>query len=496
MRWLSSIAAALSAWCVFAAVVPQKSQENYYFSLPNATNSLTCTNLFGVVIGDPPAYPVLRREDIAWLREAACERAALASGAWWTTNSKGRVEKPVFGHFPLAQSNTFTRYTSAREWRNGHIETNIVVGWHWVTNAFGVRYPNSGQQVGKDVPNPGAAGVDVFGGLSFGSDETRYLAVSSNALLQGSQSFKNAFPPYRTNIVTTMVTNWGGFGWDAENNLIFHYTDCVEVVTMPMTNGTESVHTNTWRVSLPWTVKNVSTNVTPWSYCDMLFDGQVALWDETPAPAAMRPFPVYSYMTNSYNFLKGKRWLVDEVINTNLLDHEVYIYGGTTNDYRVATNYTQQSSSVGIWSQPVIYQGGGYRSFVKVGTGRLVFPTRFDWEVVHTGNVSRIKAATIYALVSVDAEWKDGPQSTNATVWGYCMSKVGQATMVATAQGGKVCYEAALDGTALAFDGAASVGAPVRGTWQEWGEDEAIYGVSFYIIYEMQPWASLPGWNE
>jgi len=493
MKRLFSIAAALAAWCAFAAVVPQKSQDDYLFSLPNATNSLTRTNLFGVVIGEPPAYSVLRREDIAWLREAACERAALAAGTWWTTNSRGRVEKPVFGHFPLAQSNRFTRYTAAREWRGGHLETNIVVGWHWVTNAFGVLYPNLGQQAGKDVPNPGAHGVDVFGGLEFGSGETRYLA-SSNGLLQGSQYIKDRRPPYHTNVVTTVVTNWGGIGWDGDGAIVFHSTDRVEVVTMRMTNGVESVHTNRWSESLPWTVERVSTNVTTWSYHDLLFEGLEARWDDAPPPSAMKPFPVYSYMTNSYAFLRRKRWLVDMTSNTNLLDREVFIYGGYDDNRYLATNLTEKSSAVGVESVAVLYHGGGFRTFEKSGNGRLVFPTRFAWDVVHTGAVCRIKEATLYALVGVDASWQAGSSLTN--VWGSYLQKVGTATKVGSPQGGMVCYEATLDGPALANAGAAAIGAPVRGTWEEWGDDTANYYVSFFIVYEMQPWASLPGWNE
>ena len=472
-----------------AAVVPQKSQTDYYFSLPNATNSVTRTNLLGQVIGQPPAYRSLRREDVAWLREAACERAALANGSWWTANELGRRQaRPVFGHFPLSQTNRFASYTVAREWRNGQLETNIVVGMVWVTNAFDVAYPMSVQTAeGRDLAKPdNSPGIDVFGGLSFGSGEERYL-LSSNGLLQGSQHVSNVWPPSRTNIVTTVITNWGGYSWDEGGNWVSHRSNCVDVVTMPMTNGTVSVRTNSWTVSLPWEVSSASTNVTPFSTVDLLFDGREARWDDATPPAAMRTFPVYSYITNSYGFLSRKRWLVDATSNTNsfqcLKRYWWYDYGDDT--WKLGDSIqTNQTSFVGLF----VANDWGYEN----GNGRMVFPTRFEWDVVHTGDVCRIKSAMLYALVYVSATWRDGEAWTNC--WGRYVAKVGTATKVGSPQGGKVCFEADVDGVTIAKDGARAVGAPVRGSWTAWEDDEAQYSVSFFLVYEMQPWASLPSW--
>ena len=116
---VSCAAAFLPQWAG-AATVPQDSIGKYFFSSPYSTN------ITGTVIGDPPAYRVPRREDIAWIREAASERAALAQGSWWGTSST-RLE-PDFGRWPLADSNRFARFTAAKEWRGGILETNIVVG--------------------------------------------------------------------------------------------------------------------------------------------------------------------------------------------------------------------------------------------------------------------------------------------------------------------------------------------------------------------------------
>lgn len=474
-----------------SATVPQKSQDDYYFSIPNATNSVTRTNLLGQVIGQPPAYRSLRREDVAWLREAACERAALAAGSWWTTNSVVRKEVPAFGHFPLSHTNRFSRYTIAREWRNGNLETNVVVGWNWVTNDYGKAYKRPSEATGKDLAKPeNLTGIDVFGSLSFGADEYRYIS-GTNGLLQGAQHIKGGQFPAHTNIVTTVVTNWGGSSW-GEGGIEWHYSNVVDVVTMPMTNGTTSVHTNAWRVSLPWETTSVSTNVTQGSVFDLLFDGREAKWDDAPAPAAMRPFPVYSYVTNAYAFLKGKRWLVDATANTNRLRSITYKWRFNHPDYPdewhvlpdTRTNYTD---SVGL-------HVSSYNEGYEAGNGRLVFPTRFAWDVVHTGGVCRIKSATLYACVDVYADWWTGSSYTNA--WGHYVKNVGTASKIETPQGGKVCYEATVDGPSIANDGAAAIGAPTRGSWAAWEDDEADYSVSFFLVYELQPWASLPGWND
>lgn len=479
-RGVSIVLVVLGVLAVSAADVPQKSQTDYYFSVPYATNSLTRTNLVGKVVGRPPAYRALRREDIAWLREAASERAALAAGSWFG-GAPGREERPVFGHFPLSTTNRFSRCTIAAEWRDGHLETNVVVGWNWVTNAFR-------NAPGKDLAKPGNSGIDVFEGLSFGAGEARYLA-SSNGLIQGSQFIKDASPPSHTNIVTTVVTNWGGFSFDDRGNLVWHSSNCVEVVTMAMTNGTTSVHTNEWRVSLPWETTRVATNVTGGSWLDLLFEGREAMWDDEPPPDAMEPFPAYSYVTNCYGFLARKKWLVDLANNTNEIERERYVYDVRGSSPRLVTNYLDRTTSIHL--ERTAMAAGGYPVLSKSAAGRLVFPTRFDWDVVHTGGVCRIKEATLYARADLWADWLAGSSYTNA--FGYYMKKIGTAQKCG-GPGGKVCYEATLDGVSIAIEGAAAIGAPERTTWAEWLDDRCTYLVQFYLVYELEPWASLPGW--
>ena len=179
-----------------AATVPQDSAGKYFFSTPYSTN------LVGTVIGDPPAYRTLRREDIAWIREAACERAALAQGTWWGFE-QARLE-PEFGRWPLSESNRFARFTAAREWRGGILETNIVVGWSLVTNAFGVGVLVARSAADDSKPD---GRIDAFAGLSFGSGTGRYLDASSNDFRAVGTRPGNL--PSDTTIVTSVTTNWG-----------------------------------------------------------------------------------------------------------------------------------------------------------------------------------------------------------------------------------------------------------------------------------------------
>lgn len=128
----------------------------------------------------------------------------------------------------------------------------------------------------------------------------------------------------------------------------------------------------------------------------------------------------------------------------------------------------------------------------EAGNGRLVFPTRFDWDVVHTGGVRRIKSATLYADVSVAYDPIHDPGADMA--WGRSVVKLGTAEMVPEPQGGKVCFEANVDGPAVARAGASAVGAPTKSSWTDWKNDFVSYSVSFFLVYELAPWASLPGW--
>lgn len=144
----------------------------------------------------------------------------------------------------------------------------------------------------------------------------------------------------------------------------------------------------------------------------------------------MKPFPTYSYITNSYGFLKSKKYLVDEIANTNILKAIVHRWKYDYEDEQwhmrpdTRTNYT---SYVGVMLYGITV--GTTAEGFNGGDGRLVFPTRFDWNVVHTGEVSRIKEATLYAQTDVDINYR-GPHGDMTNVYGTCVARVGTATEV------------------------------------------------------------------
>lgn len=456
-----------------AATVPQDSAGKYFFSTPYSTN------LVGTVIGDPPAYRALRREDIAWIREAACERCALADGAWW--GYEQIREEPEFGRWPLSESNRFERFATAREWRGGILETNIVVGWIHVTNAFGASIHTAPSA--EDFSKPDGS-IDAFAGLSFGSGTSRYLGASPNA-------YQSAWPDWhsqlRTNIVSSVVTNWDSIWGGAAP------TTVVEHVTMEMTNGTVSVHTNTWTYLIPNVVTTHATNIVAGTVFDLLFAEGEARWLDASPPKAMRPFPAYSYMRDSYNLLRRMDKLAEYVDNTNQFRVIGYKWTlDTDDDWEITGRFTNETSFVGLDVSGTVI---GLSSFgFESGNGRLVFPSRFSWDVVHTGGVCRIASADLYAFVNAGAEWNVGHSTTNGQ--GYFVTHLGQAYMCGEPQGGRVCFEATVNGPDIAKAGAAALGLPTRESWTGWEDDRCNYAVSFMLVYHLAPWTSLPGWNE
>lgn len=467
-------AAALAPHGSPAATVPQDSIGKYYFSAPYGTN------MTGTVIGEPPAYRVLRREDIAWLREAACERAALAQGEWWGFGRR-RLE-PQFGSWPLAESNRFARFTAAKEWCGGILETNIVVGWNYVTNAYG----GAGQPAVDDSKPNGE--IDVFSGLSFGSGDGRFLAASSNDFLSAATGPWD-FPPH-TNIVTTVVTNWGDY--IGASGYVPGYTTIVEHVSMAMTNGTTSVHTNSWTVPLPHVVTTVATNIVAGTVFDLMFAGGAAPWLDPVPPEPMRPFPDYAYVAESYGLLRQMDTLAELTDNTNIFEAVVHRWERSGDDWQLRPDtWTTETASVGLTLRGITIAAiaEGFES----GAGRVVLPSRLSWDVVHTGDVCRIRRTDLYACVRAGLAWvEDGHW---ASTGGTYVATLGTASMLPGPQGGKVCFEATVDGPAIARTGAAALGLPAYSAWPDWKDDDGQYQVRFILIHHLSPRASLPGWN-
>lgn len=464
-RLLSISLVSVGVLAAAAATVPQQTLEDYYFSRPNMTN------LTGTVIGDPPAYNVLRREDLAWIYEAAQERQALASRSWRGPGSHIASE-PRFGHWPLSSSNQFSHYVTAHEWRNGHFETNIVVGYVSVTN----------NGTGRYWPRYYQENISLVTADTAGSGQKRYIAPNTNDFLQGAQTLSGTIFPSHTNVVISIVTNYpSSVGWPHEDNTTQH----VDIVTMPMTNGTVSVHTNKWSENLRQVTTNTVTNVTAGASYDLLFVGRQPQWYDKPCPPVMKWLPRYSYIRECYDYLKDMRYLVDETHSTTAVPHEIWRWdydGDVLGGYPTTNN-------IAYYGEIVAYSTFGMHP--SSGSHVVALPSQFSWDVVHTGGVNRIKSATAYALIQVYADLGDEDEE------GYYMVNLGEATESATpGYGGVVVFEKAVDVRGILNAAASALGItapsiPADGYLS--GNFTAVIS-SFFLLYEMQPHASLPDW--
>ncbi len=477
---MRTLTIALSAVCVaaLAVTVPQASIDDYFFSRPN------CTNLTGTVIGEPPAYTTLRREDIAWLREAAAERAALQSRSWNGLPISIKTVPNKIGSFPLSSSNTFSRYVTAKEWVSGSLQTNIVVGYNSVTNM------GSGIDVVRLTPN---SQIDIASGLSFGSGFSGYLSPNDTDWLQTSQTVKGENLPWHTNIVTNVTTSYPSYYW-GDNGYTDNTTQCVGVITMRMTNGTVSVWTNSWRVPLPLVETRATTN-TSWGLTyDLLFLSKQIVTYDAPKPEAFSGIPRYSTVTNWYGYLRGMSRLAEEVYETNWIK---VISASWYDDEWEGEPWHGEAApayySIGI-NGGTTYDGTGwgYGQWPEDVGHDLGFSTSFNWDLVHTGSVNRISSATLYIVVTGISESEDEDED----IAGYYAKNMGSISPSATPdQWGKVSYSKTVNFISLYKEAASALGM----TFPNLDGTDTCYrfimSMAFYIVFDMAPWASLPGWG-
>lgn len=294
MRILSASIFAFLACLALAVQVPQDSADKYYFTTPNVP-----TNITGNVIGDgEPSYSVLRSEDIAWLHEAYAERVGLLRGmpAAATNVTVLIVE---YGKWPLSATNRFVKWITKAEKVGESIVTNIVVGWtETVTNSLGgvdsapVKSvdPKSGIDGVETLPN----WEDRLGG---------YLTISNNAYVEHAFCFEKGDPRYKFRETTN---------YTFEVRAVDAWSNCVTTIEMAMTNGTTSVHTNSWTVYAPTNVTVAVTNILqhyPYYREDeslTLTDG-VVIGYKRALPGKIKGILSNSNFTNHYAFLRDCR---------------------------------------------------------------------------------------------------------------------------------------------------------------------------------------------
>ena len=310
---MSILSCALAAFAAFAASVPQTSADKYYFTVPKHPGGIS-----GIVMGDPPEYRVMRSEDIDWLNEAYAERNALRSGAILNFPSNTVAE---FGKWQLS-TNGLVGWTTAlfRDDATVPATTNIVARY---TKSKDI--PNTLMRIGSP-PRGSIAGSGDKNGYRSGEgvtlDKNRagvFLDPDPSVWSESSSFATNGttfYFPEVTEVLTTTTTNWTG---RYKENGEWHDSvrTNISYITMAMTNGTTSVHTNMFVEILPRVETATTTNILQKSRLGMMFNsGLVELYDPQNPESAGGPFRT-SVVTANYAVLRDATVFAAECKNIN-----------------------------------------------------------------------------------------------------------------------------------------------------------------------------------
>ncbi len=345
-----------------AAVVTPASAADYLFSTPRRP-----AHIRGIVMGSPPAYYVPRSEDWDWLAEACEERDALALGHIPVTNVWSTALVPEFGLWGLGETNRFYRWVTAVDAMG---VTNVVVGYNLVTNSPAERGPGVRIRDRPDLPN-------------MGSD---YWLDGDVDLLSGTVSI-----PGRLGLVTfTNFTHTLTY-----TNVV---TNAYSLITMPMTNGTVSVHTNEWtaEISKPGEVlvaTNIYTAVSE-DFCQANPTGRFPrAFDGVPKLNANPFLSTQEVFSNYYA----------RIHRTVRLSEYCSIW--ITNEYyRVVEEYYDSDGQVYTNESPYDDYFTFHRYSNNVNVRRCAKPlggvitTRFRSDLVTTGGVERVTIEAAYRV--------------------------------------------------------------------------------------------------
>ena len=347
---LLSLTACAAALCApaHAATVPQTSYADYIFHRPLLTN-----NIRGVVMGWPPAYRVIRSEDIDWLLEARNERRAIQAG---TTNVNDKAVRSTVRRSDFDLGTFWNGWPRSDEgWLDGSVEltTARVPFSHW----------------GRVTTN-----VWTY-------EDTASVTNRTGNYYQEIESVSNGF----------------------------------SVITMPLTNGLQSVFTNRWS----WYYRDkettivTTTNVHEWTFLDWCqsdpsapFPGNMVSprlnWEEN-----LIEFPTASAVSNAYQDLRSTSRLADiNYLETN----------------RCVSIYSAQSN--GVLSQPLTNANHSlsYLLYVFSSTNGQFYggsemahctpfvahvPTRFKSYFNTIGGLQRVELEAAYAPVSLSYYFRD-----------------------------------------------------------------------------------------
>lgn len=388
----------------------------------------------GVVMGWPPEYRVIRSEDIDWLREAWNERNCIATG---TTN------------IPSSYYNYYS--------------TNIVAA-----------SPAIVQQ----------GHTSWFG--TFRND--RIGTVDDGGWLDGSAPLLNGARVIDSDMVTTNdVTE------TAYTNTV---TNAFSTITMPMTNGTESVYTNqwTWERSVKFTRRVAKRHV--WTALDWCqpegagpFPGNTGV---DALPGWYSVFPSVAIISNAYANLRSTVRLADVGLSAE--------NGGISvkrervgDDIRppVMNDYTTKTYELLAETDE---NGNGFARENSPEPRVALIRTRFLSALNQIGGAERIDVEAVFVIGFFQYSSSDHSHDVATPV----VVRLSSATL--DTSGPHAYVQVRVDARSVGSAAASAAGAPgipagvgyqaAAGTSQSWSYTED----TFVIIYRITPSVKLTGW--
>lgn len=518
----------LLTYCLWGLAIPliaatafPNAASDYIFTTP-----LRPAHIKGVVMGSPPAYYIPRSEDVDWLNEAIAERRALAGS--WDLHSTNTVLRPEFGKWELSETNRFHKWVTAIDAAG---VTNVVVGYNLVTNSPPTSGSPSASYAGESGPDFRFIGnADYFWNPAGSADyHLRYLATNAPLVTTAKVYRSTTY----TNIYSLAAyTN----GW----------TNATSTITMTMTNGTVSVHTNEWAAWRVFPTEFTYTNVFESTLLDACHAADTFFPGYTNVPPLVRTWcSVPVAISNDYAALRGAVRLADILASpTNAPAKKTvrdYVQGDAyTNDlyesiadilpwhWTNATSSVSTNLDVGDWCDyelwqshstretTVLYKETDSQGHVTIKgkdvteytiTGQeskqiedtAVFKTRFTSDVVSNGDAMRVEVEAMYAAVSFHYEnrcttnYEDGVEIyTNVVVRlsGPELDVSGTNAMVKVLINPRAICEAAANAAGAPAPPSSIDGDPGPQRLMSW----RISREDFVIIYRTRPTSKLDGW--
>lgn len=496
MRRAISIFAAAAFGLAFSATVPQQSASDYYFSRPNLPSNIT-----GRVMGAPPAYSVMRSEDVAWLREAYCERAALLSRQW-TGLASNAVLRAEYGKWPLSETNRFYRWTTAAEpTADGGLATNVIVGYNWTTNL--------------------GSGVDSATIRAFTFDDAgigNVLAQPDGWLSTDASIYRSAAADVTVLALTDVTNVW------RRATVTNFWTNATCRIEMQMTNGTVSVFTNAWLALAPATNETVVTNVRARTYVDLVFSDGVAGCYTNAAPNGGRWSGTYraAVVTNLYTWLDGMCRLGDAAVITNRFRFDRYEWyngdtGTTTNApspaggasfYYTASRIAGRTAGEPAWENVL-----GEDYYPMPESGQFSFAVGWPTNAILAGGHQRIASARLWAVAQIGYERNASAGSASTpTVYDNFSTNYVAVVLIGSAvvdASGFPIFTAAVNLRAVYESALGAVGltVPTRG-WapplvfpvpdpgdrssESSASTTTSCGFTFVAVVDLEPWTQMP----